>query len=55
NVGTLAAMNNLLIPAGIIVNLIIWNREADLSRLSIGGGIILLSLWLSIKIRKAHK
>ncbi|MUH72071.1 DMT family transporter [Psychrosphaera haliotis] len=55
NVGTLAAMNNLLIPAGIIVNLIIWNREADLSRLSIGGGIILLSLWLSIKIRKANK
>ncbi|GAB3011864.1 carboxylate/amino acid/amine transporter [Bowmanella dokdonensis] len=44
DVGTLAIMNNLLIPAGILVNLLIWNRDADLLRLSIGGGIILLAL-----------
>ena len=44
NVGALAVMNNLLIPAGIIVNVLIWNREADLLRLSIGGGVMLVAL-----------
>jgi len=44
NVGSLAVMNNLLIPAGIIVNVVIWNRDADILRLSIGAGIILLAL-----------
>ncbi|WP_237057218.1 carboxylate/amino acid/amine transporter [Microbulbifer sediminum] len=38
--GTLAAMNNALIPAGLLVNLLIWNREADLPRLALGGSII---------------
>lgn len=47
SVGTLAAMNNLLIPAGILVNLVIWNREADLLRLSIGGGIILIAVLIN--------
>lgn len=42
--GTLAIMNNALIPAGLIVNLLIWNRDADLVRLSIGGGVLLVSL-----------
>lgn len=42
--GTLAIMNNALIPAGLIVNLVIWNRDADLVRLSIGGGVLLVSL-----------
>jgi carboxylate/amino acid/amine transporter len=45
--GTLGIMNNALIPAGLIVNLLIWNRDADLLRLSLGGGVILLSLWLN--------
>ncbi|MDB4279575.1 DMT family transporter, partial [Paraglaciecola sp.] len=40
NVGALAAMNNVLIPAGIVVNVLIWNTEADILRLSIGAGII---------------
>ncbi|MBT1062027.1 carboxylate/amino acid/amine transporter [Bowmanella sp. Y26] len=47
DVGTLAIMNNLLIPAGIMVNLLIWNREADLLRLTLGGAIILLALPLN--------
>ncbi|MBA6231161.1 MULTISPECIES: carboxylate/amino acid/amine transporter [unclassified Colwellia] len=47
NVGALAAMNNVLIPAGIVVNVLIWNREADILRLSIGGGIILAALLLN--------
>ena len=44
NVGALAVMNNLLIPAGIIVNVLIWNRDADLLRLSIGAGVMLFAL-----------
>jgi carboxylate/amino acid/amine transporter len=47
NVGALAAMNNLLIPAGIVVNVLIWNTEADILRLSIGAGIILAALLLN--------
>ena len=44
--GTLAVMNNALIPAGLLVNLLIWNRDADLLRLSAGLVILLFSLWL---------
>lgn len=44
NPGVLAIMNNALIPAGLVVNLVIWNRDADLPRLSLGGAIIFLSL-----------
>ena len=44
NVGALAVMNNLLIPAGIIVNVLIWNRDADILRLSIGAAIMLGAL-----------
>lgn len=47
NSGTLAVMNNALVPAGLIVNVVIWNREADLIRLFIGGAIILFSLWIN--------
>ncbi|MGS0536235.1 carboxylate/amino acid/amine transporter [Pseudoalteromonas sp. SaAl2] len=47
NVGGLAVMNNLLIPAGILVNVVIWNRDADLIKLSIGGAIIVLALLLN--------
>lgn len=45
--GTLAIMNNMLIPAGILVNLLIWNRDVDLFRLSIGMGVILLALYVN--------
>ena len=44
--GTLAIMNNALIPAGLIVNLVIWNRDANLVRLSLGGAVLLFSLLL---------
>ena len=47
NIGALAVMNNLLIPAGILVNIVIWNRDADVLKLSIGGAIILLALLLN--------
>ena len=45
--GTLAVMNNALVPAGLVVNILIWNRNEDLTRLAVGGGIILFSLWLN--------
>ncbi len=45
--GTLGIMNNALIPAGLVVNLLIWNRDADLPRLLIGGAVILASIWLN--------
>ena len=44
NVGALAVMNNVLIPAGIIVNVLIWNKNADIMRLSMGGAIMLAAL-----------
>lgn len=47
NAGALAVMNNALVPAGLIVNIVIWNRDVDLMRLSIGGAIIVLSLWVN--------
>jgi carboxylate/amino acid/amine transporter len=45
--GALAIMNNALIPAGLLVNLVIWNRDADLGRLALGGAIIVGSLVLN--------
>ncbi|MCF8035749.1 MAG: EamA family transporter [Desulfobacteraceae bacterium] len=47
NPGALAIMNNALVPAGLLVNLLIWNREAPLLRLLIGGGVILFALWFN--------
>jgi len=45
--GTLAVMNELHVPLGLVVNLLIWNRDADLPRIALGGGVIVLSLWLN--------
>ncbi|MGI2883205.1 carboxylate/amino acid/amine transporter [Vibrio furnissii] len=47
NAGALAIMNNVLVPAGLVVNILIWNRDVDLLRLSLGGLVILLSLWVN--------
>ncbi len=47
--GTLAIMNNALIPAGLVVNLLLWQRDTDFSRLALGGFIIAIALWLSQK------
>lgn len=42
--GTLAVMNNMAVPVGLILNLVIWGTETDLLLLAIGGVIILASL-----------
>ena len=55
NPGALAIMNNALIPAGLVVNIVIWNRDVDLMRLSLGGGVILLSLIANeLLVKKTH-
>ncbi len=57
NAGALAVMNNALVPAGLVVNILIWNRDVDMLRLLSGGAIILLSLWINETIvkRKVHQ
>lgn len=52
NAGALAIMNNALIPAGLLVNLLIWNREANLPRLLAGGAVILFALYLNERFAK---
>lgn len=50
--GTLAVMNNLSVPVGLLINLLVWNTEEDLLRLTVGGLIIVGSLWVN---RLGHK
>ncbi|MDG5765874.1 carboxylate/amino acid/amine transporter [Balneolales bacterium ANBcel1] len=45
--GTLAVMNNAVIPAGLLVNLLIWNRDADLIRLAAGAVILVAAYWVN--------
>ena len=52
--GILAIMNNALIPAAIVVNLVFWRHDADLLRLIIGSGIIIFSLYLHKKIMQFY-
>ena len=50
--GTLAIMNELHVPAGLLVNVLLWHRDTDLQRLALGGAVILLSLWLNSQGRR---
>jgi drug/metabolite transporter (DMT)-like permease len=47
NTGSLAIMNNALIPVGLIVNLVIWNKEADIKKILIMV-VVLFSLLLRL-------
>src|SRR5699024_4534869 len=47
NTGQLAAMNNMLIPTGILVYFVFWDRDIDWLRLLVGGLVIVLAVWLS--------
>jgi len=53
--GTLGIMNNALVPGGLIVNLLIWNRDEDLGRLLLGGSVIGLSLWINARWGQGKK
>jgi len=46
DVGILAIMNNALIPAALVVNLLLWNKPMNYLGFSIGTFFILLSLWV---------
>jgi len=42
--GTLAIMNNMVIPIGILLNVVIWHQQIEWMRFIIGSAIIMLSL-----------
>ena len=44
NTAQLAIMNNMLIPAGLLVNFSFWGQQVDWWRLAIGSAILLLSI-----------
>jgi hypothetical protein len=46
-------MNNALIPVGLIVNLVIWNKEADIKKI-FGGSLIFASLALNEYVNEIH-
>ena len=50
----LAIMNNALIPAAIVVNLVFWQKDADIARLLAGSALIYVSLILHKKIMKFY-
>ncbi len=47
NAGTLAVMNNLSVPVGLIINFLVWGSETRLDLLLVGGSLIIGSLWIS--------
>ncbi|MBI0005188.1 DMT family transporter [Gilliamella sp. W8126] len=47
--GTLAIMNNLVIPAGILVNVVIWHQSIDWGRFTVGSAVIVFALILHHK------
>ena len=53
--GVLAIMNNALIPAAIVVNLLFWHKDADLLRLTFGAAILYVSLLAHKKIMKFYE
>lgn len=55
NIGSLAIMNNALVPVGLIVNLVIWNKEADIRKILIGGSLIFASLALNEYLNKRNQ
>jgi hypothetical protein len=49
-------MNNLHVPVGLLINLLIWNQHEELVRLLLGGSVILLAVWISrLGIRRATR
>ncbi len=53
--GVLAIMNNALVPAGLIVNLIIWEKPTNYITLALGSAVIIFSLWLHERFRKMYE
>jgi carboxylate/amino acid/amine transporter len=53
--GVLGIMNNALIPAGLLVNILFWGKVENYVSLSIGTAVIIFSLWLHAKFVKLKK
>ncbi len=47
NTGQLASMNNVLIPAGLLVNFLFWNQSPNWLTLALGGVVIVVAVWLA--------
>lgn len=47
NIGQLATMNNMLIPAGLLVNFALWGEDVNWGRLVMGGCIIAMAVVLA--------
>jgi hypothetical protein len=39
-------MNNAVVPLGLIVNLLLWGKDINYTNLLLGGGLILLALFI---------
>ena len=52
-VGTLAVMNILHVPVGLLISLLIWNQHESLWRLFFGGLVIVFAVWISRLDRRA--
>ena len=50
--GTLAVMNNMAVPVGLVLNLLFWGTQTNLLLLTVGGLIILASLQINRLGRK---
>lgn len=55
NVGQLATMNNALIPAGLLVNFLLWGQDVNWLTLTLGAIIIGFAVWLPSYYRTRHK
>lgn len=47
--GTLAVFNNLKIPLAVVAALLVFGEHADLRRLALGGGVMLLAAALAVR------
>ena len=53
--GMLAVMNNMLIPAGLVVNILLWNRNENILSLGMGSILLILSCMLCKPVRNSAK
>ncbi len=53
--GILAIMNNAVVPLGLIVNLLLWGKDINYTNLLLGGGLILLALYIHRVILNKNK
>ncbi|MGL6148951.1 MAG: EamA family transporter, partial [Plesiomonas sp.] len=44
--GTLGIMNNMHVPAGLLVNLLIWEQQLHWASFLVGASILVASLWV---------